>query len=709
MNKSKINDFINVWAEVVGLTGEENKKYRNFIKTDIARRCAMYEQTIPNISTKDDSCNAYIIKPVNGQYSFEDFLLNRLMLGLRDVSFIGALEGNGGEYIAADKTLNVNTGTIDFLARDKAKRHTGLQGKNVQIVQKTIEHELGHCYKSLFNDGFKAPLGNGREQDEMYKKLIDALSKFENGKYASQIKSLKDFDLEEYSSVIKTGISDSKVTYGYDARFGWIDELLNETEALELTNSNDVHDTWPLQDENGRDSASGNYVNVYNYLSGYRSFTGYGPILKSLLGKENTFRAEYISSVDIFKQFDQEYADIVKDVWGLDPQKYPPMKCIFMDFDDLLNNKPFDENIMLKLDEFFAKCYERKVEKVMAQGNGNLSPELRESTLREIETFQSRLTTNDNPNKREALNHNVIFSNLRTKINELSIQNSQPEFTENDKPQKQEKSQQDNHQSRKTDSPKMKFVKGFIQAYDDTEEEYQYEKRANDDVMDIKRLQEIIETNGMNRMLTVDLEGKWIGRPSDEDFKVQYSQKQVSAMVRLLKVAQLLTESTKLNPEGRNYLEEFTNIPDIEYKLKQMQADFKDENSYMYDLRQRARNNRANGNIPSYPPTPAEIYATDNPTPEIQQDTMEQSKNISISNVKSSISKGKVTTQETQSATQDMKKLMEIKRLQIMQRTGQTLTPEQKQLLDEYIRQTNEAQVRFRNQQDQKKSKGLSL
>lgn len=709
MNKSKINDFINVWAEVVGLTGEENKKYRNFIKTDIARRCAMYEQAIPTISTKDDSCNAYIIKPVNGQYSFEDFLLNRLMIGLRDVSFIGALEGNGGEYIAADKTLNVNTGTIDSLARDKAKSHTGLQGKNVQIVQKTIEHELGHCYKSLFNNGFKAPLGNGREQDEMYKKLIAALSKFENGKYASQIKSLEDFDLEEYSSVIKTGVSDSKVTYDYDARFGWIDELLNGTEALELTNSNDIHDTWPLQDENGRDSVSGNYVNVYNYLSGYRSFTGYGPILKSLLGKENTFRAEYISSVDVFKQFDHEYADIVQDVWGLDPKKYPPMKCIFMDFDDLLNNKPFDENIMLKLDEFFAKCYERKVEKVMAQGNGNLSPDLREQTLREIETFQARLTTNDDPNKRDALSHNVIFNNLKTRINELSIQNSQPKITEDDKSQKQEEAQQDNYQSGRTDSPKMKFVKGFIQAYDDTEEEYQYEKRANDDVMDIKRLQEIIETNGMNRMLTVDLDGKWIGRLGDEDFKVQYSQKQVSAMARLLKVAQLLTESRKLNPEGRNYLEEFTNIPDIEYKLKQMKADFKDENSYMYDLRQRARNNRANGNTPSYPPTPAEINASDSLTPEIQQDTIEQSKGISISNVKSSISKGKVTTQETQSATQDIKKLMEIKRLQIVQRTGQTLTPEQKQLLDEHIRQTNEAQVRFRNQQNQKKSNGLSL
>ena len=94
---------------------------------------------------------------------------------------------------------------------------------------------------------------------------------------------------------------------------------------------------------------------------------------------------------------------------------------------------------------------------------------------------------------------------------------------------------------------------------------------------------------------------------------------------------------------------------------------------------------------------------------EEEQGTKKQAKNISISDVKASISKGKVTTQENQNATQDMRKLMEIKRLQIMQRTGQILTPEQKQLLDEHIRQTNEAQVRFRNQQEQKKSNGLSL
>lgn len=94
---------------------------------------------------------------------------------------------------------------------------------------------------------------------------------------------------------------------------------------------------------------------------------------------------------------------------------------------------------------------------------------------------------------------------------------------------------------------------------------------------------------------------------------------------------------------------------------------------------------------------------------EEEQGTKKQSKGISIDDVKTSVSKSKVTTQEIQSATQDMKKLMEIKRLQVIYKTGQALTPEQKRLLDEHIRQTNEVQVRFRNQQDQKKSKGLSL
>jgi len=60
--------------------------------------------------------------------------------------------------------------------------------------------------------------------------------------------------------------------------------------------------------------------------------------------------------------------------------------------------------------------------------------------------------------------------------------------------------QQDNYQSGRTDSPKMKFVKGFIQAYDDTEEEYQYEKRANDD--NVTKLSK--DENNLKKLLEVE-------------------------------------------------------------------------------------------------------------------------------------------------------------------------------------------------------------
>lgn len=94
---------------------------------------------------------------------------------------------------------------------------------------------------------------------------------------------------------------------------------------------------------------------------------------------------------------------------------------------------------------------------------------------------------------------------------------------------------------------------------------------------------------------------------------------------------------------------------------------------------------------------------------EEEQGTKKQSTGISIGDVKTSVSKGKVTTQETQNATQDMKKLMKIKRLQVMQRTGQALTPEQKLLLDEHIRQTQQAQIQFQQGQDNKKRKDNGL
>lgn len=94
---------------------------------------------------------------------------------------------------------------------------------------------------------------------------------------------------------------------------------------------------------------------------------------------------------------------------------------------------------------------------------------------------------------------------------------------------------------------------------------------------------------------------------------------------------------------------------------------------------------------------------------EEEKGTIRPQKKMQMQSVKSDILQSKVTRQETQQAVQDMQKLKEVKRLQIMKRTGQTLSPEQQQLLAEHIRQTQQAQIQFQQRQTNKKSKGQGM
>ena len=86
-------------------------------------------------------------------------------------------------------------------------------------------------------------------------------------------------------------------------------------------------------------------------------------------------------------------------------------------------------------------------------------------------------------------------------------------------------------------SKKNQFIDRFIQAYDETETEYLYELRAQDEEFNIKRVQDIIETNGFNRTHLFDLEGRFTNLENGEESKILYSQKEVSAMARLLKAS----------------------------------------------------------------------------------------------------------------------------------------------------------------------------
>lgn len=203
------------------------------------------------------------------------------------------------------------------------------------------------------------------------------------------------------------------------------------------------------------------------------------------------------------------------------------------------------------------------------------------------------------------MEHIQILDSIQERVNQLKQEVTLPEQKEEQAIDSQTKQSEKVLRSNVSDN-KMRFVRGFIQAYNNTETEHQYEARKNHETRDIQRVQEIIRTNGLNVMLTADLDGNLVETAGGE-FKRQYSEKQVSAMAQLLKAAQLLTNNKNLNPTGRNYLEEFSSVPSIESKLKQMKEDFNDKDSYMSKLKKESMLNRGMNTLPKFPKTQGEI------------------------------------------------------------------------------------------------------
>ena len=153
------------------------------------------------------------------------------------------------------------------------------------------------------------------------------------------------------------------------------------------------------------------------------------------------------------------------------------------------------------------------------------------------------------------------------------------------------KSSKGTYEQRKAKGSKDGFIGDLLDAYDATEMEYQFESRKDYEESDIERVKKYIDSDGYNRLLIQDVRGHWRGRPSEEGFKVEYSQKQVSALVRLLKASQLLSNDKRLNPQGIDYVEKFTSIPEINYLLLNLRNDaYKDKDSYMAEMFENAKN-----------------------------------------------------------------------------------------------------------------------
>ena len=139
---------------------------------------------------------------------------------------------------------------------------------------------------------------------------------------------------------------------------------------------------------------------------------------------------------------------------------------------------------------------------------------------------------------------------------------------------------------------KMKWIREFISNYDATENEQQYDYRT------------IYEND--NTLLVVDAikNGDFVGKglseidldyfPNDKEFSIQRA---IPKIARLLKVADNLTIDG-----GRNYLEEFANIPNVNEILLQIK-----KSQSVKEMFAEAKENIQTGNVPHYKKTTAEI------------------------------------------------------------------------------------------------------
>ena len=69
MDIEKINDFIEAYSRAIQLSPE----YTEVLKELLPKIIKKYSKIVQDITEKQDDYDKYIIKPINGKYSVEDF------------------------------------------------------------------------------------------------------------------------------------------------------------------------------------------------------------------------------------------------------------------------------------------------------------------------------------------------------------------------------------------------------------------------------------------------------------------------------------------------------------------------------------------------------------------------------------------------------------------------------------------------------------
>lgn len=408
MDIQKINDYIDAYSRAIELPDD----YKEILKELMPRIIEKYSKTRSSVSVKEDDYDKYVIKPVNGEYSIEDFFLNRLM---RNVWSIGSSAKAKGNYRADSMCVQI----------DDSKLETQLVGKidnpgaNFEEIceiarKKVIMHEFEHALQTQFN---------GECLDfryrSAYKRIIEEVSKINNGKYAESIHSYDEINDPEYGNFetcVHLGLDyhyptrKDIITYSDVAGRVNLNEIFNETEAIEMAGARaQTQHTYP----------NGVYYIIRNRESSNYPITNYGNILKNLIGDELTFTGMYLNPEELFKTFNAKYNDVFQTMYETDKDAWQILIEQLKLIKDNKNNDKANYSLNQKLQETLARCLEKDIDNELQKGNANT-----ELLKKKIVQFRVEALTADDKEIRSKLRHFAILKSLKEKV-ELAHQKQQ--------------------------------------------------------------------------------------------------------------------------------------------------------------------------------------------------------------------------------------------------------------------------------------------
>lgn len=389
----KIEVVLNEIQNAYGLTDS----VKNILKDNIIKRASMYNGITPNINGEEASI---IVNPS----SIVDIFLNRLVNNIREYkignTYIPSSQlTNKGDYADLKQTLTVeNFNAIRESIKDKFDSR-GIQISNERLnicVRKVFNHEIGHALQHSFK-------GNDGLFNNNYNMVVSSLAR----KYPNIFKMPDKLAIKKIHGGVKANDNSNYSRFLEGNKL--LDEIFNESEAMEISNMKDAQVSYNMKFGNKK---------IYNYDSSNYKITSYGIMMKIIMGKIKTYRAMYEDSAVIYDFFDQ-FKDISKEVFKTNDTTMP-MQAILNGLDKVRNDSNMD--VANDLDLFFTKCLEKRVHHDLR--NPNMSVQEIDRITDYIETFENQMIKSPNNNLQQEVIINSLKELVKKQNNEINIENS---------------------------------------------------------------------------------------------------------------------------------------------------------------------------------------------------------------------------------------------------------------------------------------------